>query len=223
MAFSFPTLDDLSSVELPHQSHLLRGYTADNTINRILNACNLKASVEHQLKHLHRPNSSITTDLIQSYVSQFYLHALQDPRSEASNFLKSALQLFVRQDDRNPILCYVLGFEVITLLFGMSWHEHERLYYLQHHPEQFYYRYIKPIQVAHRLNEKIIPRDADIFFAKRTYFIQHPSLRPQQLKAIAIATFPAEAVLKLGFEIIRHPQSFVFDHAAIFDEPEQKA
>ena len=223
MAISFHAIDDLSSVELPHQSHLLRGYTADKTIDRILNAYNLKTSVEHQLKRLHRPNHSLTPDLIQAYVSQFYLHALQDSRSEASTFLQSALKLFVRQDDRNPILCYVLGFEIITLLFGMSWHEHERLYYLQHHPEQFYYRYIKPIQVAHRLNEKIIPRDADIFFARRNYFIQRPSLRPQQLKAIAIATFPAEAVLKLGFEIIRHPRSFVFDHAAIFDEPEQKA
>ncbi len=223
MVLSFRKLDDLSSVELPHQSHLLRGYTADKTINRILNAGNLKASVEGHLKRLNRPNSSLTTDLIQTYVSQFYLHALQDPRSEASDFLKSALQLFVRQDDRNPILCYILGFEVITLLFGMSWYEHERLYYLQHHPEQFYYLYIKPIQIAHRLNEKIVPRDADIFFARRTYFIQRPSLRPQQLKAIAIATFPAETVLKLGFEIIRHPRSFVFDHAAIFDEPEQHA
>ena len=222
MALSFRAIDDLSSVELPHQSHLLRGYTGDKTIDRILNACNLKTTVEYHLNRLHRPNSSLTPDLIQAYVSQFYLHALQDSRSEASNFLKSALQLFVRQDDRNPILCYVLGFEVVTLLFSMSWHEHERLYYLQHNQEQFYCLYIKPIQVAHRLNEKIIPRDADIFFAKRTYFIQRPSLRPQQLKAIAIATFPAETVLKLGFDIIRHPRSFVFDHAAIFDEPEQK-
>ena len=223
MALPPRAIDDLSSVELPRQSHLLRGYTADKTIDRILNACNLKTTVEYHLNRLHRPNSSLTPDLIQAYVSQFYLHALQDSRSEASNFLKSALQLFVRQDDRNPILCYVLGFEVITLLFSMSWYEHERLYYLQQNQEQFYCRYIKPIQVAHRLNEKIIPRDADIFFARRSYFIQHPSLRPQQLKAIAIATFPAEAVLKLGFDIIRHPRSFVFDQAAIFDEPEQQA
>lgn len=222
MAIPFPAIDDLSSVELPHQSHLLRGYTADKTIDRILNACNLKTSVEQQLKRLEHPNPALTSDLIQAYVSQFYLHALQDSRSEASGFLQSALQLFVRQDDRNPILCYVLGFEIITLLFGMSWQQHERLYYLQHNQEQFYYRYIKPIQVAHRLNEKIVPRDSDIFFAKRAYFVQRPELRPQQLKAIAIATFPAEAILKLGFEIIRHPRSFVFDHAAIFDAPEQQ-
>ncbi len=222
MAFPSHAIDDLSSVELPHQSHLLRGYTADKTIDRIITACNLKTSVEHQLKRLDRPNPSLTSDRIQAYVSQFYLHALQDSRSEASSFLQSALQLFVCQDDRNPILCYVLGFEIITLLFGMSWQQHERLYYLQHNQEQFYYHYIKPIQVAHRLNEKIIPRDADIFFAKRAYFVQRPELRPQQLKAIAIATFPAEAILKLGFEIIRQPRSFVFDHAAIFDAPEQQ-
>ncbi len=223
MAPSFRAIDDLSSVELPHQSHLLRGYTDDKTIDRIINACNLKTTVEQQLKRLHRPNSSLTTDLIQAYMSQFYLHALQDSRSEASSFLRSALELFVRQDDRNPILCYVLGFEVVTLLFSMSWHEHERLYYLQQNQEQFFYRYIKPIQAAHRLNEKVVPRDADIFFAKRAYFVQRPALRPQQLKAIAVATFPAEAVLKLGFDIIRQPRSFVFDHAAIFDEPEQRA
>ena len=56
-------IDDLSSVELPHQSHLLRGYTADKTIDRIISACNLKTSVEHQLKRLDRPNPSLTSDV----------------------------------------------------------------------------------------------------------------------------------------------------------------
>lgn len=220
MAHLPPIIDDLSCVELPQQSQLLRDYTADKTIDRILNAGNLTLIVQYHLSRLQRPIEVITPDLVQNYVRQFYLHALQDARCEASNFLESALKLFVRQDDRNPILCYLLGFEIITMLFGMSWQQHERLYYLQHNQEYFFNHFIKPIQAAHRLNEKIVPRDSDIFFAKRTYFIQRPFLRPQQLKAIAIATFPAEMVLQLGFDVIRHPRSFIFDPSLIFDIPE---
>ncbi len=175
--------------------------------------------VQFHLSRLQRP-TELTETLIKDYIRQFNFHALQDLRREASSFLESALQLFINQDDRNPILCYLLGFEIITMLFEMSWQQHERLYYLQHNQEYFFHHYIKPIQTAHRLNDTIIPRDADIFFAKRTYFIQRPFLRPKQLKAIAIATFPAETILQLGFEVMRHPRSFIFEASAIFDEPE---
>jgi hypothetical protein len=222
----FP-IDDLSFVELPQQSRLLSDYTTDKTIDRIFNAASLKQRVKFHLSRLQRP-TEITPHLIKSYVRQFYLHALQDSRCEASRSLQSALQLFVSHDsdaqavvdDRSPLLCYLLGFEIITMLFEMSWQQHERLYYLQHNQEYFFHQYIKPVQTAHRLNDKVVPRDRGMFFARRVYFIQRPSLRPQQLKAIAIATFPAETILKLGFEVIRHPRSFVFDNAAIFDEPE---
>lgn len=206
-------------VEPPQQRDLFTDNNAPQWVDRILNAAHLHHSVQFHLSRLQRP-TELTQTLIKDYIRQFHFHALQDSRREASSFLKSALQLFVSQDDRTPILCYLLGFEVITMLFEMSWQQHERLYYLQHNQEYFFHHYIKPIQIAHRLNDKIIPRDADIFFAKRTYFIQRPALRPQQLKAIAIATFSAETILKLGFEVMRHPRSFIFEASAIFDEPE---
>jgi hypothetical protein len=229
----YSPVDDRSQLETA-PSHLLTDNSTDEStdentqaIDRILHAANLQYSVKFHLSRLQRP-TELTPSLIKNYIRQFHLHVLQDSRREADRFLQSALQLFVSQgddrrsivDDRNPILCYLLGFEIIVMLFEMSWQQHERLYYLQHNQEYFFHQYIKPIQIAHRLNDKIVPRDAKRFFAKRTYFIQRPFLRPQQLRAIAIATFPAEIILRLGFEVIRHPRSFVFDNSLIFDEPE---
>jgi hypothetical protein len=212
-------VDDHLLTELPQQRHLRTDYSNPEAIDRILNAAHHHHSVQFHLSRLQR-STELTSTLIKDYIRQFNFHALQDSRREGTSVLQSALQLFVSQDDRNPILCYLLGFEIITMLFEMSWQQHERLYYLQHNQEYFFHHYIKPIQMAHRLNDKIIPRDADIFFAKRSYFIQRPLLRPQQLKAIAIATFPAETILQLGFEVMRHPRSFIFEASAIFDEPE---
>jgi hypothetical protein len=218
-------VDDLGFVEFPSQSPPDDSTT--QAIDRILNAAHLNHSVQYHLTRLQRP-TQLTPSLIQNYIRQFHCHALQDSRRKASSSLHSALQLFVSQDEDlgsivdqcHPILSYLLGFEIITMLFEMSWQQHERLYYLQHNQEYFFHHYIKPIQIAHRLNDKIIPRDATIFFAKRAYFVQRPCLRPQQLKALALATFPAETILELGFEVIRHPRSFIFDHSAIFDAPE---
>lgn len=224
-------VDDLSVVELPPQrpQRLLEkeGDTNRQTIDRILNAAQLNHSVKYHLSRLQRP-TELTPSLIQNYIRQFHCHALQNSRRQASSSLQSALQLFMSQDEDlqpivdqcNPILSYILGFEIITMLFEMSWQQHERLYYLQHNQEHFFHHYIKPIQLAHRLNDKVIPRDAKLFFAKREYFVQRPCLRPLQLKALALATFPAETVLELGFEVIRHPRSFVFDYSAIFEAPE---
>ncbi len=224
---SYRLVDDLSFVELSQHSPLRTHDTTTTTLDRILNAAHLNHSVQYHLSRLQRP-TELTRSLIQNYIRQFQFHALQDSRREGSSSLKSALQLFVSQDDElgsivdqcNPILSYLLGFEIITMLFEMSWQQHERLYYLQHNQEHFFHHYIKPIQLAHRLNDKIIPRDAQHFFAKRAYFIQRPCLRPQQLKALALATFPAETILELGFEVIRHPRSFIFDYSAIFEAPE---
>jgi hypothetical protein len=220
-------VDDLGFVELPQHSPLLPDDSTTQAIDRILNAAHLNHSVQYHLTRLQRP-TQLTPNLIQNYIRQFHCHALQDSRRKASSALHSSLQLFVGQDEDlgsivdhcHPILSYLLGFEIITMLFEMSWQQHERLYYLQHNQEYFFHHYIKPIQIAHRLNDKIIPRDATVFFAKRAYFIQRPALRPQQLKALALATFPAETILELGFEVIRHPRSFIFDHSAIFDAPE---
>ncbi len=225
---SYRLVEDLSFVELSPKSSPITDDTTTQTIDRILNAAHLNHSVKYHLARLQRP-TELTASFIQNYIQQFQFHALQDAHREASSkSLQSALQLFVSQDDEmrstvddcHPILCYLLGFEIITMLFEMSWQQHERLYYLQHNQEHFFHHYIKPVQLAHRLNDKIIPRDAKLFFAKRTYFVQRPHLRPQQLKALALATFPAETILELGFEVIRHPQSFIFDHAAIFEAPE---
>ncbi len=221
-------VEDLAFVELSQPSPLPEDDRTAQAVDRIINAAHLNHSVQYHLSRLQRP-TVLTPSLIQNYIRQFHVHALQNSQRETPSLsLQSALQLFVSQDDElrsivddcHPILSYLLGFEIITMLFEMSWQQHERLYYLQHNQEYFFHHYIKPVQLAHRLNDKIIPRDAKLFFAKRAYFVQRPCLRPRQLKALALATFPAETILELGFEVIRHPRSFIFDYSAIFDAPE---
>ena len=175
----------------------------------------LKALVQQYLQRFHIA-TTITPDVTQQYMRQFYIHVVQHSHLKSPSLLKRIDRL----DHRNQVLAYILGFELVKMVFQMSWQQHERLCDLQRNQEDFLLRYIRPIQAAHRLNHMVVPRDQDLFFARRDYFVQRPKLRPHQLEILAIATFTAETVLQFGFEVIRHPESFRFDYGEIFEAKE---
>jgi hypothetical protein len=131
-------------------------------------------------------------------------------------YLESALKLVFSHEERNNVFNYVLGFELLKMMFRMSWLQHERLYRLQKNQEDFITTYIKPIQYAHRLNGIIVPRDEGVFFAKRSYFVQEPNLPEKKLVELVIATFTTDIVSNFGFSVIRHLNALTFDYEYIF-------
>ena len=175
----------------------------------------LKVLVQQYLQRFHIA-TTITPEITQRYMRQFYIHVVQHSHLKSPSLLKRIDRL----DHRNQVLAYILGFELVKMVFQMSWQQHERLCNLQRNQENFLAHYIRPIQEAHQLNQVVVPRDRDLFFARRDYFVQRPKLRPHQLEILAIVTFTAETVLEFGFEVIRHPESFRFDYGEIFEVKE---
>jgi hypothetical protein len=129
--------------------------------------------------------------------------------------------LILNTEEQNNVLNYILGFEVLKLMFEMSWLQHERLYQLQKNQEDFIKLYIKPIQLAHQINGIIVPEYRNEFFARRGFFVKRPNIRYKKLIELVMATFSTEVVIDLGFSIIRDPKLLVFDYDYIFQpEPE---
>jgi hypothetical protein len=137
-------------------------------------------------------------------------------RTQPDLYLESALRLVMSTEERNNVLCYILGFELVKMMFRMSWHQHEKLYWLQRNQEDFIQTYVKPIQHAHRINQIIVPKDEKRFFARRSYYVKQPTIGERKLTELAMATFTTETTSNFGFSIIRHPHALVFDYAYIF-------
>jgi hypothetical protein len=130
-------------------------------------------------------------------------------------------KLVLSPEEQNNILNYILGFEVLRLMFKMSWLQHERLYQLQKNQDYFIKTYIKPIQNAHKINGIIVPNARKIFFAKRDFFVKKPIIKSKRLVELVMATFTTDVVINLGFSILREPNYLVFDYEYIF-QPESK-
>lgn len=206
------------------QAEFLDGYTADGLIVKALQDRDIQEQVQNYLKTF-RVNTDINVPILRKYIRQFYIHSAQDMRYQPGEYLESALRLFFDTEEQNHILNYVLGFEVIKVMFTMSWQEQERLYRIQNNQEEFFYTYIKPIQKSHRINNIINPKDEKFFFASRNYFVQRPQIRQKKLIELIIATFMTDVVSNLGFSIIRNPNYFRFEYDYIFqpEEPEGSA
>ncbi|MCL2925555.1 MAG: cobyrinic acid a,c-diamide synthase, partial [Trichodesmium sp. MAG_R04] len=82
--------------------------------------------------------------------------------------------------------------------------------------------YIKPIQHAHQVNDIILPKDKDVFFAKRNYYVKIPKISPKKLDELVIEAFTPKEVNKCGFIITRHIKALRFDFNYIFQEQEQE-
>lgn len=201
------------------QAEFLDEYTANGLIAKLVENREIQQKVKKNLQRF-RIATNLTESKVRGYIRQFYIHSAQDARYKPDLLLESALRIVVSTEERNNIFNYILGFELVKMLFQMSWIQHERLYRLQRNQEEFISLYIKPIQHAHRVNQIIIPRDEKLFFAKRDYFIQKPQVSEKKLIELAIATFTTEITSNFGFSIIRHPDAMMFDYDYIF-KPDQ--
>ncbi|MGB3695043.1 MAG: cobyrinic acid a,c-diamide synthase [Spirulinaceae cyanobacterium] len=202
------------------QAEFLDNYTADGLIYKIIHNKNTKTKVQKYLENFG-VDSTLNEDAIKKYIKLFYFHSAQDIRRNPDQYLESALRFVLSPSKQNRVLHYILGFELVKMLFQMSWLQHERLYRLQRNQEFFFKTYIKPVQHTHRLNGLISPRDENIFFSKRSYFIRKPALSKKKAIELIMATFTTQTLVDLGFEIIRNIDYLFFDYDYIF-QPEQE-
>jgi hypothetical protein len=199
------------------RAEFLDDYTADGLISKVLEDQDTKQKVKEYLKEF-RIETRLDAPLLRSYIRQFYIHSAQDVRRQPDLYLESALKLVMNTKERNNVFNYILGFELIKMMFRMSWFQQEKLYRLQRNQDEFIHTYIKPIQHTHKINQIIIPKDEHLFFARRDYFVQTPVISDRKLVELAIATFPTDVTTNFGFSIIRHPNSLIFDYDFIFGE-----
>lgn len=197
------------------QAEFLDDYTADGLVSKKLEDKETEQRVRDYLKEFHI-NTELNTTVLRHYIRQFYVHSAQDSRRQPDLYLESALRLVFSTEERNSVFNYILGFELLKMMFRMSWLQHERLYRLQRNQDEFINTYIKPIQHTHRVNGIIVPRDEGVFFAKRDYFVQQPTISERKLVELVMATFITDIVSMFGFSIIRHPNSLSFDYEVIF-------
>ncbi|MDJ0554220.1 MAG: cobyrinic acid a,c-diamide synthase [Microcoleaceae cyanobacterium MO_207.B10] len=199
------------------QAEFLDDYIADGLAVKMLQDINTIKRVNKYLKWF-RNQTKINEYMLRNYIRQYYIHSAQDVRCQPTQYLESALNLVINTEERNQIFNYILGFELIKIIFKMSWLQHEKLARLQTNQEAFINTYIKPIQYSHKINGIIVPRDKGIFFAKRDYYVQVPKISPKKLAELVMVTFSTNKVVKCGFDITRHIKAFKFDYDYIFKE-----
>ncbi len=197
------------------RAEFLDEYTANGLISKLVENEEIRQKVTLNLDRF-QIKTELTETALRNYIRQFYIHSAQDSRIKPDLILESALRVVASTEERNHIYNYILGFELIKLLFRMSWLQHERLYRLQRNQEEFIALYLKPIQQTHRLNQIIVPRDENLFFARRDYFVQLPEISDKKLTELAIATFTTDIISNFGFSVIRHPDAIVYDPDYIF-------
>ncbi len=202
------------------RAEFLDDYTADGLISKVLEDRDTKQKVREHLQKF-RIDTNLSTSLLRSYIRQFYIHSAQDMRRQPDLYLESALRLVMSTEERNSVFNYILGFELIKMMFRMSWHQHEKLYRLQRNQDAFLQTYIRPIRYTHRINKIIVPRDEHLFFARRDYYVQKPVIGDKKLVELAIATFTTETTTNFGFSLIRHPHSLAFDYDYIFEAEQE--
>jgi len=202
------------------QARFLDEYTADGLVSRMLADQDTLNQVKLHLQNLQIDNP-LDEPTLRDYIRQFYIHSAQDIRIQPEIYLESALRLVARSEERNDVFNYILGFEILKVIFQMSWLEQERLYRLQKNQEEFFHNYIKPIQHTHKINGIITPKNETMFFARRDYYVQRPQVTPRKSLELLMATFTTQVVIGLGFGVIRHRKSLEFDHDYIYSsEPE---
>jgi hypothetical protein len=202
------------------QADFLDNYTADGLVCKVLEDRDTKQKVKEYLTQF-QIQSALDETMLRSYIRQFYIHSAQDVRRQPDLYLESALKLVMNIEERNNVFNYILGFELIKMMFQMSWLQHEKFYKLQRNQEDFIKTYVKPIQHTHKINQIVVPKDENLFFARREYFVQKPQISDRKIVELAMATFTTEVTTSFGFSIIRHPDWLSFDYRYIFgSEPE---
>ena len=202
------------------QADFLDDYTADGLVARMLEDRDAQQQLEKYLKRFYI-STEINQSVLKSYVRQSFIHSSQDLRRQPDLYLESALRLVLSTKESNSVFNYILGFELLKMIYQMSWAQHERLTALQKSPGNFMTHIIKPIQKSHRLNSIIIPKHEKVFFEKHDYFVQLPNIPEKRLIDLVMFTFSNEIVSDFGFSIIRHPHSLMFDYEYIFQSEKE--
>ncbi|WP_017304175.1 hypothetical protein [Spirulina subsalsa] len=210
----------LCAVPPETQAQFLDEYTADGLINKILQDYDTQTKVQAHLDSFRIP-TQLDKELLRHYIKQFYVHSAQDVRREPERYLESALRLVLSPEEKNYVLNYILGFELLQTVFKMSWLQQERFYLLQPNQEDFFNSYIKPIRNTHRINGIVNPKDEKVFFSRRDYFVKTPNISEQKLVALVMATFVTDEVSNLGFIIVRNTQPVPFDYDYIYKPDEE--
>jgi hypothetical protein len=198
------------------QAEFLDNYTADGLVYRVIQDQDTRQKVHSHLQQFFI-QTELTETILRGYIRQFYIHLAQDTRQQPDLYLEAALKLMVNTQEKNTVFNYVLGFELLKMIFQMSWAEQERLYRLQVSQDEFIRQYIKPIQYTHRLNGIIVPRNEVQFFARRDYFIARPHISGKRLTELTMATFTADVVIQFGFSVIRSPNALQFDYEYVYE------
>lgn len=201
------------------QAEFLDEYTADGLMAKMLEDIDTLQRVKQYLS-CFRIKAPLNEAVLRGYIRQFYIHFAQDARCQPSQYLESALKLALSPKDKDNVFNYILGFELIKLMFQMSWLQQERLSRLQTNQDYFIKNYLKPIQHAHRVNGIIVPKDERVFFAKRDFYVQKPEIKPRTLIELVMATFTTSQVIACGFSLTRHSRAFEFDYDYIFNSNE---
>ena len=204
------------------QAQFLDEYTADGVVFRIIHDQDTQQRIAYHLRRF-RIETQLTQKVLRHYIRQFYIHSAQNRRQQDTAYLEAAIRLMTNGQEHSRVLTYILGFELIVLLFNMSWAQHERFYRLQPNQEDFFNLYIRPVQRAHRLNGVIVPKDENRFFARRDYFVRIPKLKRGQTVALIMASFSPDQINQRGAMVMRHRNALQFDYGHIFHEDSDSA
>ncbi|MGD1897447.1 MAG: cobyrinic acid a,c-diamide synthase [Phormidesmis sp.] len=197
------------------QAEYLDAYTAEGLLSQIAADTDTRRRVNEHLKRFHC-KTELNDDTFRHYIRHVYLHSIQNTERRPELYLETVLMLIGSARKRSSVLCYILGFEILKLLFLMSWAQHERLSSLQVNKEQFHRTFIHPVQQVHQRSGIVVPRGEKEFFARRDYYIQQPKLSQQQLVNLLIKSFNADKIIEIGFTVLRHPNAIHFDHDYIY-------
>ncbi len=201
------------------QAEFLDAYTAEGLLSRIVDDADTRQRVNEHLQRF-RSETEIDDATVRKYIRQVYVHSVQDARQRPDLYLETALMLMGSAQEHSSVLSYILGFEILKLLFVMSWAQHERLYHLQPNQDEFNREYIRPVQDAHKRHGMVTPKDEKNFFARREYFVREPKIHPQRMIGLIIESFSADKIIELGFSVLRHPNAIHFDYDYIYTDVE---
>lgn len=199
------------------QAEFLDAYTAEGLLSQIADDADTRRRVNEHLKRFHC-SIELNDDTFRHYIRHVYMHSMSDTDQRPELYLETVLMLIGSTRKRSSVLCYILGFEILKLLFCMSWAQHERLASLQVNQDQFNNTFTVPVQKAQKTEGLVVPRGERDFFARRDYYIQQPTISPERLVELVIRYFSADKIIDIGFMILRHPNAIHFDYNFVHED-----
>lgn len=218
--YLLPLFHLLCTASSSEQTKFLDAYTAGGLLSRAVSKRDARQRVNELLAGFHI-TTGLNDEMVRSYVHQAYLHSIQDAQDQPEMYLEAALMLVRNVAEHDSILSYILGFEILKMLFSMSWEQHERLYKLQPNQDDFTREYIRPVQAAHKRHRIVVPTGVKNFFSRRDYFVRQPNLSEAKTTELIFESFSAEKIIGIGFLVLRHPNAIHFDYDYVYNSDGQ--